>query len=66
LPGVSRLVSVDLAVPAPNPAKNVMSRAISKRPVGHLSRYARRAQDDRAAQRPGRRPDPQHCDDQAV
>ena len=36
LPGVSRIVSVNLAVPEPNPAKGVGITGINKRPVDHL------------------------------
>jgi hypothetical protein len=36
LPGVSRIVSVNLAVPEPNPAKGVGVTGINKRPVDHL------------------------------
>ena len=34
--GVSRIVSVNLAVPEPNPAKGVGVTGINKRPVDHL------------------------------
>lgn len=36
LPGVSRIVSVNLAVPEPNPAKGVGITGINKRPVDYL------------------------------
>jgi hypothetical protein len=36
LPGVSRIVSVNLAVPEPNPAEGVGVTGINKRPVDHL------------------------------
>jgi MOSC domain-containing protein YiiM len=36
VPGVSRIVSVNLAVPEPNPAKGVGVTGINKRPVDHL------------------------------
>src|SRR5437763_12288766 len=36
LPGVGRIVSVNLAVPEPNPAKAVGVTGINKRPVDHL------------------------------
>jgi MOSC domain-containing protein YiiM len=36
LPGVSRIVSVNLAVPEPNPAKSAGITGINKRPVDHL------------------------------
>jgi hypothetical protein len=36
LVGVSRIVSVNLAVPEPNPAKGVGVTGINKRPVDHL------------------------------
>jgi MOSC domain-containing protein YiiM len=36
LPGVGRIVSVNLAVPEPNPAKGVGVTGINKRPVDHL------------------------------
>jgi MOSC domain-containing protein YiiM len=36
LPGVSRIVSVNLAVPEPNPAKGVGVTGINKQPVDHL------------------------------
>lgn len=36
LPDVSRIASVNLAVPEPNPAKRVGTTGINKRPVDHL------------------------------